>query len=201
MNMNEAKKAGAAIGAEYETGMAAITGGLVSKLLPVMRELPPGKAVAMMSAFWDQFSKNAPVYGALKRVAVTRSESMRLAAGIDAGQAVATGSWNDLLKAAPKKTGGQGAGGGRKPRQPVADGAKHADPTNPADPANPANPAKPATAPEAAQAKPATPTAMIRQQHAAMLAVASAHRDRIAVALYNAILVVGAALDKIPPTE
>jgi hypothetical protein len=175
MNANEIKKAGATIGADFENGMAAVAGGLVSKLLPVMRELPKGKAVTLMAQFWEQFAKNAPTYGAVARVKVTKSESLRLAAGIVAGQDVSAGGWNELLKAAPKKTGGKGAGGGRKPRQPVA---------------------KPET-----DAKPATPTQLLRQQNAAMLAVCAAHKDGIAIALYNAVQAVAAVLAGIPADE
>lgn len=183
MNTNEIKKAGASVGAEFEAGMAAVAGGLVSKLLPVMRELPKGKACTMMASFWDQFAKNAPTYGTLKRVTVTRSESMRLAAAIDAGQDVSVGTWNELLKAAPKKVGGKGAGGGRKPRVPEAK----------AETAEPEAPAK--------QAKPATPTQLIRQQHAAQLAVCAAHKGSIAIALYNSIQATAAILAGIPAEE
>jgi hypothetical protein len=184
MNANEIKKAGATIGADFENGMAAVAGGLVSKLLPVMRELPKGKAVTLMAQFWEQFAKNAPTYGAVARVKVTKSESLRLAAGIDAGQDVSAGGWNELLKAAPKKTGGKGAGGGRKPRQPVA------------------KPETGKTEPDASpHAKPATPTQLLRQQNAAMLAVCAAHKDGIAIALYNAVQAVAAVLAGIPADE
>lgn len=180
LNVSDIKKAGATIGAEFETGMSAIAGGLVSKLLPVMRELPKGKAVSMMATFWEQFAANAPTYGTLKRVTVTRSESMRLAAGIDAGLDASTGGWNELLKVAPKKPGGKGAGGGRKPRVP--------SPTEPTEPTEPT-------------AKPATPTQLLRQQNAAMLAVCAAHKDGIAIALYNAVQAVAAVLAGIPADE
>ena len=183
MNANDIKRAGATIGAEFETGMAAVAGGLVSKLLPVMRELPKGKACTMMVSFWEQFAKNAPTYGTVARVKVTKSESLRLAAGIDAGQDVATGAWNELLKGAPKKVGGKGAGGGRKPRTPEAK-------TETGEPETDATPAKPAT-----------PTAMIRQQNAAQLAICAAHRDGIAIALYNAVQAVAAVLAGIPAEE
>lgn len=182
MNVNEIKKAGATIGAEFETGMAAVAGGLVSKLLPVMRELPKGKACTMMVQFWEQFAKNAPTYGAVARVKVTKSESLRLAAGIDAGQDVATGAWNELLKGAPKKVSGKGAGGGRKPRTPEAK-------------------AETAEAKTETPAKPATPTQLLRQQNAAMLAVCAAHKDGIAIALYNAVQAVAAVLAGIPADE
>ena len=185
MNVNEIKRAGATIGAEFENGMSAIAGGLVSKLLPVMRELPKGKAAAMMATFWEQFTANAPTYGTVARVKVTKSESLRLAAGIDAGQDVSAGAWNELLKAAPKKVGGKGAGGGRKPRVPVAK----------------TEPAKVETDAVQPTVKPATPTQFIRQQNAAELAICAKHKDRIAIALYNAVHAVAAVLAGIPDDE
>lgn len=185
MNANEIKKAGATIGADFENGMAAVAGGLVSKLLPVVRELPKGKAVSMMATFWEQFTANAPTYGKVKRVTVTRSESMRLAAGIDAGLDVTTGGWNELLRAAPKKkAGGKGAGGGRPPRVPAAKPEPAAPEAN-----------------ASLHAKPATPTQLLRQQNAAMLAVCAAHKDGIAIALYNAVQAVAAVLAGIPADE
>ena len=180
MNVSEIKKAGAAIGAEYETSMAAVAGGLVSQVLPIMRDLPQGKASAMMSAFWEQFAANAPVYGGAKRVKVTKSESLRLAAGIDAGLDVSTGGWNELVKAAPKKASGPGV---RPPRVPAA---------------------KPETDAETVTLdaeKPATPTAMIRQLNAAQLAICAANKDRLAIALFNAVQAVSAVLAGIPEEE
>jgi hypothetical protein len=184
MNVNEIKRAGATIGAEFETGMAAVAGGLVSKLLPVVRELPKGKACTMMAQFWEQFAKNAPTYGTVARVKVTRSESLRLAAGIDAGMEVQTGGWNELLKAAPKKAGGKGAGGGRKPRVPEAK----------------TETGKTETGAGFALAA-ATPTQLLRQQNAAMLAVCAAHKDGIAIALYTAVQAGAAVLAGIPADE
>ena len=183
MNTSDIKRHGATIGTEFETGMAAVAGGLVSKLLPVMRELPKGKASAMMVTFWEQFAANAPTYGTVARVKVTKSESLRLAAGIDAGQDVSAGAWNELLKAAPKKVGGKGAGGGRKPRVPEAK-------TETGE-----------TVTDATQPKPATPTQFIRQQNAAELAICAKHKDRIAIALYNAVQAVAAVLAGIPADE
>ena len=178
MNVSEIKKAGAHIGAEYEEAMAAITGGLVSKLLPIMRDLPKGKAATMMAEFWAQFAANAPVYGSAKRIKVSRSESLRLAAGIDAGLDVSTGGWNELLKAAPKKASGKGV---RPPRVPAAIPETDAD--------------------TAATDKPATPTQYLRQQNAAMLAVAVPHKDGIAIALYDSIQATAAILAGIPKEE
>ena len=85
MNANEIKKAGATIGADFENGVETIAKGLVAVIFPIVRELPKGKAAAMMASFWEQFAANAPTYGTLKRVTVTRSESMRLAAGVRFG--------------------------------------------------------------------------------------------------------------------
>ena len=122
MNMNEIKKSGATIGAETEEAITAASGaGLVARLLPVMRELPKGKAAAMMVSFWEQFDKNAPTASGMKRVKVTKSESLRIARGIDSGLDVKTGTWNDAVKASPKAASGKGAGGGRKPRQTTPD--------------------------------------------------------------------------------
>ena len=119
MNANEIKKSGASIGAETETAITAASGdGLVARLLPVMRKLPKGKAVEYMATFWEQFDKNAPTASAMKRVKVTKSESLRIARGIDAGMDVQTGTWNDAVKASPNATSGKGAGGGRKPKTP-----------------------------------------------------------------------------------
>ena len=181
MNANEIKKAGATIGADFENGVETIAKGLVAVIFPIVRELPKGKAAAMMASFWEQFAANAPTYGTLKRVTVTRSESMRLAAGVDAGQDVTTGGWNELLRAAPKKISGIGV---RKPRVPAA------------------KPETVETKTDAStHAKPATPTQLIRQQHAAQLAVCAAHRDGIAIALYNAVQAVAAVLAGIPADE
>ena len=119
MNANEIKKAGATIGAETETAITAASGdGLVARLLPVMRTLPKGKAFTLLTAFWEQFDANAPTAASMKRVKVTKSESLRIARGIDAGLNVQTGTWNDAVKASPKATSGKGANGGRKPKTP-----------------------------------------------------------------------------------
>ena len=119
MNANEIKKLGASIGTATEEAVNATVGvGLVARLLPVVRELPKGKAAAMMATFWEQFDKNAPTAASMKRVKVTKSESLRIARGIDAGLDVKTGTWNDAVKASPKATSGQGANGGRKPKTP-----------------------------------------------------------------------------------
>ena len=111
-----AKQAGVAIGAATELAVGET---LTARTLEVLRTLPKGKAVALMGAFWDGFDSAAPSVRGLKRIKVTRSESLRIARGIDAGL-VPVASWAESVKAAPKADKGKGSGGGRKPRQPAA---------------------------------------------------------------------------------
>ena len=111
-----AKQAGVAIGAATELAVGET---LTARTLEVLRTLPKGKAVALMGAFWDGFDSAAPSVRGLKRIKVTRSESLRIARGIDAGL-VPVASWAESVKAAPKADKGKGSGGGRKPRQPIA---------------------------------------------------------------------------------
>lgn len=115
-NVSDARKAGTAIGVAAEI---AIGDTLTARVLEVLQGLPKGKAVALMGAFWDGFDSAAPSIRGLKRIKVTRSESVRIARGIDAGL-VPVASWAESVKAAPKAETGKGSGGGRKPRQPVA---------------------------------------------------------------------------------
>ena len=115
-NVSDARKAGTAIGAACEV---AVGDTLTSRVLEVLKTLPKGKAVSLIDAFWQGFDKAAPSIRGLKRIKVTRSESMRIARGIDAGL-VPVASWSESVKAAPKAASGKGSGGGRKPRQPVA---------------------------------------------------------------------------------
>jgi hypothetical protein len=115
-NVSDARKAGTAIGAACEV---AIGDTLTARVLEVLKGLPKGKAVQLVGAFWEGFDKAAPSIRGLKRIKVTRSESLRIARGVDAGLAPVA-SWAEAVKAAPKATGGKGSGGGRKPRQPVA---------------------------------------------------------------------------------
>jgi len=115
-NVTEARKAGTAIGAAAEV---AIGDTLTSRVLEVLKGLPKGKAVALTGAFWEGFDKAAPSIRGLKRIKVTKSESIRIARGVDAGL-VPVASWAESVKAAPKAASGKGSGGGRKPRQPVA---------------------------------------------------------------------------------
>lgn len=115
-SVKDAKAAGTAIGAAAEI---AIGDTLTARVLEVLKGLPKGKAVSLVGAFWEGFDKAAPSVRGLKRIKVTRSESVRIARGIDAGL-VPVASWAESVKAAPKAASGKGSGGGRKPRQPVA---------------------------------------------------------------------------------
>ena len=115
-SVKDAKAAGTAIGAAAEI---AIGDTLTARVLEVLKGLPKGKAVALIDAFWQGFDKAAPSIRGLKRIKVTRSESTRIARGVDAGLAPVA-SWAESVKAAPKAASGKGSGGGRKPRQPVA---------------------------------------------------------------------------------
>ena len=115
-NVSDARKAGTAIGTAAEI---AIGDTLTARVLEVLKTLPKGKAVALTGAFWEGFDAAAPSIRGLKRIKVTRSESTRIARGIDAGL-TPVASWAESVKAAPKAATGKGSGGGRKPRQPVA---------------------------------------------------------------------------------
>jgi len=111
-NAKDAKSAGSACGAAAE---AALGETLTGRVLHVLQTLPKGKAVALIGAFWEGFDAAAPSVRGLRRIKVTKSESLRIARGIDAG--IAPGdSWANAVKAAPKAETGKGAGGGRKPR-------------------------------------------------------------------------------------
>ena len=115
-NVAEARKAGTACGAAAELALGDT---LTARVMEVLKGLPKGKAVSLVGAFWEGFDKAAPSIRGLKRIKVTRSESMRIARGVDAGLAPVA-SWAESVKAAPKAASGKGSGGGRKPRQPVA---------------------------------------------------------------------------------
>ena len=117
-SVKDAKAAGTAIGAATELALGDT---LTSRVLEVLKTLPKGKAVSLVNAFWEGFDAAAPSIRGLKRIKVTRSESTRIARGIDAGL-VPVASWAESVKAAPKAASGKGSGGGRKPRTP--DGTK-----------------------------------------------------------------------------
>jgi hypothetical protein len=107
-----ARSAGSACGAATE---AALGDTLTARVLEVLKTMPKGKAVTLIGAFWESFDKAAPTIRGLRRIKVTRSESVRIARGIDTGLAPVD-SWAESVKAAPKAEKGKGAGGGRKPR-------------------------------------------------------------------------------------
>ena len=113
-SVKEAKAAGTAIGAAAEI---AIGDTLTARVLEVLQGLPKGKAVSLIDAFWQGFDKAAPSIRGLKRIKVTRSESVRIARGIDAGL-TPVASWAASVKAAPKAESGKGAGGGRPASMP-----------------------------------------------------------------------------------
>lgn len=115
-SVKDAKAAGTAIGAAAEI---AIGDTLTARVLEVLKGLPKGKAVSLVGAFWEGFDKAAPSIRGLKRIKVTKSESIRIARGVDAGL-TPVASWSESVKAAPKAATGKGSGGGRKPRPPVA---------------------------------------------------------------------------------
>ena len=115
-NVAEARKAGTACGAAAEVALGET---LTARVMEVLKGLPKGKAVSLVGAFWEAFDAAAPSIRGLKRIKVTRSESTRIARGIDAGL-VPVASWAESVKAAPKAASGKGSGGGRKLRQPVA---------------------------------------------------------------------------------
>ena len=144
-------ESGAQAGKDYAAGLAVLGAGLVGTLRPLMLELPKGKAEPLMLAFWTAFDKGAGACA--KRAKVTKSESLRIARGIDAGQVLkADAAWNVWTKAAPKSAGGKGAGGGRK--------ARPTDGTAPAD--------------AGADATPKTAMMLMRQPMAMMCAIMAA---------------------------
>jgi hypothetical protein len=110
--IKDAKAAGTAIGAACE---AALGDTLTARVLAALRTMPKGKAVSLIGAFWEGFDSSAPTIRGLRRIKVTRSESVRIARGIDAGLQPVD-SWAESVKAAPKAETGKGSGGGRKPR-------------------------------------------------------------------------------------
>ena len=97
-SIKDAKAAGTAIGAAAEI---AIGDTLTARVLDVLKGLPKGKAVSLVGAFWEGFDKAAPSIRGLKRIKVTKSESVRIARGIDAGLAPVA-SWAESVKAASR---------------------------------------------------------------------------------------------------
>ena len=172
-SVKDARKAGTAIGAAAEI---AIGDTLTSRVLEVLKGLPKGKAVSLVGAFWEGFDKAAPSIRGLKRIKVTRSESVRIARGIDAGL-VPVASWAESVKAAPKAAAGKGSGGGRKPRQPIAPaGEVFTAPVK----------GKTASVPTE-QPVNLSPIAACRQAVAVVVALAHNHKSRLSLAYLDAV--------------
>lgn len=167
-----AKKAGTAVGAAAESALGET---LTARTLEFLHTLPKGKAVKLCESFWLAFDKAAPSVRGLRRIKVTRSESMRIARGIDAGLAPVA-SWAESVKAAPKAKAGKGAGGGRKPRQPGAKPETKAGPVT-----GPSEPAKPTTS------VPISSLAAGRQLVAQLVAYSHHNTSRLPVAFLDAV--------------
>ncbi len=167
-NVSDARKAGTAIGAACEV---AVGDTLTSRVMEVLKGLPKGKAVSLIDAFWQGFDKAAPSIRGLKRIKVTRSESVRIARGIDEGLAPVA-SWAESVKAAPKATKGKGAGGGRPPRPP-----KFTKPIKPEAP----------EVPPTEQPVNLSPIAACRQAVAVVVALAHNHKSRLSLAYLDAV--------------
>ena len=175
LNVAQVRAAGAAAGAQAEEGLALYGQGIVAALVPVLKALPRGKAVAMIGDFWKAFEKAGPHAAKVRRVAQTRSESLRICAGIDAGLPYVD-SWNDAVKAAPKRSNA-----GRKPRPTdgTADTADTAD-TVPSVP------------------KGSSPAKFVRQQAAMLAAFMVKHRETLPEGYSKAIATFAATVEKLP---
>lgn len=172
-NVSDARKAGTAIGAAAEI---AIGDTLTARVMEVLKGLPKGKAVSLVGAFWEGFDAAAPSVRGLKRIKVTRSESTRIARGIDAGLAPVA-SWAESVKAAPKAASGKGSGGGRKPRTP--DGTKPETFTAPVK-------GKAASVPTEPPVN-LSPFAAARQLVAQLVALSHNHKSRLSLAFLDAV--------------
>ena len=166
-NVSDARKAGTAIGAAAEIAVGET---LTSRVLEVLRGLPKGKACGLIDAFWEGFDKAAPSVRGLKRIKVTKSESVRIARGVDAGLAPVA-SWAESVKAAPKATKGKGSGGGRPPRPPTF--------TKPIKPEAPEVP--PAEQPNL------SPFAAARQIVAQLVSLTHNHKSKFSLAFLDAV--------------
>lgn len=166
-SVKEAKAAGTAIGAACEV---AVGDTLTSRVLEVLKTLPKGKAVSLVGAFWEAFDAAAPSIRGLTRIKVTKSESVRIARGIDAGLAPVD-SWAESVKAAPKAETGKGSGGGRKPRPAGLPAGTKGAPA-PALGARQAGKAEPAPAPIA-------PLAAVRQSVAQLVALCHNFKSKL----------------------
>ena len=170
-NVSDARKAGTAIGAAAEV---AIGDTLTARVMEVLKGLPKGKAVSLVNAFWEGFDAAAPSIRGLKRIKVTKSESIRIARGVDAGLAPVA-SWAESVKAAPKADKGKGSGGGRKPRQPVAPAETFATPVK-------------GKAPSVPSEQPTlSPIAACRQAVAVLVSLAHNHKSRLSLAYLDAV--------------
>ena len=188
LNIAAIKKAGAHAGADLEAAVNGAGESLQASVLALWRQFPKGKGIAYATAYWAAFDSSAPNVKGLKRIKVTRSESMRIARGIDAGMETASGGWKDLLKVAPKATAGKGAGGGRKPRP--AGTAPTAGKT--ADAGKTAERAGPDAAP------PAPPIVGLKQLAAGMVAYCHQHKAGLPIIGLNAVAAMSAILSGLP---
>lgn len=173
--VKDAKQAGTAIGAATELAVGET---LTARVLEVLRTMPKGKAVALTGAFWEGFDKAAPTIRGLKRIKVTRSESVRIARGIDAGLAPVA-SWAESVKAAPKAEKGKGSGGGRKPRPAGLPAGSKGAPA-PALSARQTGKTEPAPAP-------ISPLAAARQIVAQLVALAHNHKSKFSLAFLDSV--------------
>lgn len=165
-SVKDAKAAGSACGAAAELAVGET---LTARVLEVLRTLPKGKAVALIGAFWDGFDGAAPTIRGLRRIKVTKSESIRIARGVDAGLAPVD-SWADAVKAAPKAEKGKGAGGGRKPRPAGLPAGGKGAPAPALSARQAGRPAEPA---------PLSPLAAVRQSVAQLVALCHNHKSKL----------------------
>ncbi len=175
------KASGQQAGKEFAAGLSAVTGGLVAYLRPVLLALPKGKAVTSMDTFWEGFAESAGK--TVNRAKVTKSESLRIARGIDAGAKLDDAlPWAKWVKLGPKTENGKGAGGGRKPRPNDGTGDAGTD------------------AGTDASAK-KTPLQMVRQQNAVMLAIVAKYKDGLPESVTSKVQELAAILAGLPMDE
>lgn len=172
MNVNEVRKAGELAGAKAEESLALFGQGITAAIIPTIKALPQGKALKLITEFWVAFAKGGPTAAKVRRVAVTRSESLRIAAGIDAGVPF-VGTWQEAVKAAPKRSTK-----GRKARP--TDGTADKAPVVPAVP------------------KGSNPGATFRQLVSTLVAFHAKHGAELPEAYGKAVTVFDAAIRKVP---
>lgn len=170
-SVKDAKAAGTAIGAACEI---AVGDTLTARVMEALKGLPKGKAVQLVGAFWEGFDAAAPSIRGLKRIKVTKSESVRIARGIDAGL-TPVASWAESVKAAPKAEAGKGSGGGRKPRPASVKTPGEVTQIKPSEAAKPEAPVVIST------------MATGRQLVAQLVAFEHAHKSKLSVAFINAV--------------